>query len=130
VEYKDQVYGGVTVPSGKGVDELYSPEITNNNGFDATVSVVCTVENDQLKVKAILNEIHGFNHDGTPGPGAPAVFGMNFQAVSVGQKLAKDNKDGSCTDDTLFSGQAGGSLDGSGPPSALLPYGPATTHQP
>ena len=61
---------------------------------DATVSVVCTVKNDQLKVQAILNEIHGLNHDGTPGPGVPAVFGMNFQAVSVGQKLAKDNFDG------------------------------------
>jgi hypothetical protein len=30
----------------------------------------------------------------TPGPGVPVVFGMNFQAVSVGQKLAKDNSDG------------------------------------
>jgi len=51
------------------------------------------------------------------------VFGMNFQAVSVGQKLEKDNSDGSCVDDTLFSGQAGGYLDGSGTPSAVLAYG-------
>ena len=126
---KHPAYDWVNGPSGKGVDDLYTPEITNNNGFDATVSVVCTVENDYLKVNAIINEIRGFNHDGTPGPGAPAVFGMNFQAVSVAQKLAKDNSDGSCTDDALFTGQAGGYLDGAGTPSAVLQYGLDKTDQ-
>ena len=121
---KHPAYDWVNGPSGKGVDDLYTPEITNVNGFDATVSVVCTVKNDYLKVAAILNEIHGLNHDGTPGAGVPAVFGMNFQAVSVGQKLAKDNSDGSCTDDTgPLNGQAGGYLDGAGTPSAVLRYG-------
>jgi len=48
---------------------------------------------------------------------------MNFQAVSVGQKLAKDNSDGSCTADNLFTGQAGGYTDGSGTPTAVLAYG-------
>ncbi len=42
---------------------------------------------DGLKVNAILNEINGKNHDGTARAPVPAVFGMNFQAVSVGQKL-------------------------------------------
>jgi Type I phosphodiesterase / nucleotide pyrophosphatase len=127
---KHPAYDWVNGPSGTGVDDLYTPEITNNNGFDATVSVVCTVKNDQLKVTAILNEIHGLNHDGTPGPGVPAVFGMNFQAVSVGQKLAKDNSDGSCTDDTgPLNGQAGGYLDGTGTPSAVLEYGLEKTDQ-
>lgn len=32
---------------GKGVDDLYTPEITNVNGFDATASVVCTHPNGQ-----------------------------------------------------------------------------------
>ncbi len=96
---KHPAYDWVNGPSGKGVDDLYTPEITNVNGFDATVSVVCTVENDLKKVQAVINEIHGLNHAGTPGPGAPEVLGMNFQAVNVGQKLAKDNSDGSCTDD-------------------------------
>src|SRR3989454_5690954 len=91
----------VNRPSGTGVDDLYTPEITNVNGFDATVSVVCTAQNDQLKVNAIINEIHGLRHDGSPGPGVPAVLGMNFQAVSVGQKLASDNFDGSCNNDPL-----------------------------
>jgi len=106
-----------------GVDDLYTPEITNAPGFDATVSVVCTVENDQKKVQAILNQIKGLNHDDSPGPGIPKVFGMKFQAVSVGQKLEKDNSDGSRTEDTQFTGQSGGYLDGSGTPTAVLAYG-------
>jgi hypothetical protein len=126
---KHPAYDLVNGPSGKGVDDLYTPEITNNNGFDATGSVVCTVINDALKVQGILNEIKGLNHDGTPGPGVPAVFGMNFQAVSVGQKLEKDNRDGSCTADTTFTGQAGGYLDGAGTPSAVLAYGLQKTDQ-
>jgi len=74
-------------------------------------------------VNAILNEIHGLRRDGTPGPGVPAVFGMNFQEVSVGQKLAKDNSAGGCTSDTLFTGQPGGYTDGAGTPTAVLAYG-------
>jgi Type I phosphodiesterase / nucleotide pyrophosphatase len=124
-EDKHPAYDLVNGPSGKGVDDLYTPEITNVNGSDATVSVVCTVINDQLKVTGILNEIHGLTHDGSPGPGVPEVFGMNFQAVSVGQKLAKDNKDGSCTQDTdaRINGQPGGYVDGSGTPTDVLRYG-------
>ncbi len=120
---KHPAYDLVNGPSGKGVDDLYTPEITNNNGFDATGSVVCTVKNDYLKVQGILNEIKGLKHDGTPGPGVPAVFGMNFQAVSVGQKLEKDNKDGSCVADTTFTGQPGGYKDGAGTPTDVLNYG-------
>src|SRR5256885_14517045 len=48
---------------------------------------------------------------------------MNFQAVSVGQKLAKDNSDGSCIADTQFTGQPGGYLNGAGTPTAVLAYG-------
>jgi len=122
---KHPAYDLVNGPSGKGVDDLFTPEITNNTGFDATHSVVCTVQNDQIKVAAILNEIRGLRHDGTPGAGVPAVFGMNFQAVSVGEKLAKDNFDGSCKGDTdpKLNGQSGGYLDGSGTPTAVLSYG-------
>jgi hypothetical protein len=126
---KHPAYDLVNGPSGKGVDDLYTPEITNNNGFDATGSVVCTVNNDALKVQGILNEIRGLKHDGTPGSGVPAVFGMNFQAVSVGQKLAKDNKDGSCTADTTFTGQPGGYKDGAGTPTNVLAYALQKTDQ-
>ncbi len=119
---KHPAYDLVNGPSGKGVDDLYTPEITNVNGFDATVSVVCTAANDQKKVTAILNEIHGLKHDGSPANGVPTVFGMNFQAVSVGQKLADDNKDGSCPQSTLTH-KAGGYLDGAGTPTEVLAYG-------
>jgi hypothetical protein len=120
---KHPAYDIANGPSGKGVIDLFTPEITNNNGLDNTVSVVCTVNNDALKVQAILNEIKGLHHDGTPGLGVPAVFGMNFQAVSVGQKLAKDNSDGSCTVDNQFTGQPGGYTDGAGTPTAVLEFG-------
>src|SRR5262249_44988295 len=77
----------------------------------------------QKKVQAIINQIHGLRHDGSPGPGvAPAIFGMNFQAVSVGQKLATDNRDRSCSNDP-FTGQQGGYLDGDGTPRPVLAYG-------
>lgn len=122
---KHPAYDMVNGPSGKGVDDLYTPELTNFNGFDNTVSVVCTAQNDYLKVQAILNEIKGLTHDGKPGPGVPAVFGMNFQAVSVGQKLEKDNAAGGCTSDTdpTINGQPGGYLDGAGTPTPVLAYG-------
>src|SRR6202035_959253 len=91
---KHPAYDLVNGPSGTGVDDLYTPEITNVGGFDNTISVVCTAQNDALKVQAILNEIKGLTHDGTKFVGVPTVFGMNFQAVSVGQKLLMDNPGG------------------------------------
>jgi hypothetical protein len=118
---KHPAYDLVNGPSGQGVDDLYTPEITNAPGgaFDATVSVDCTVINDELKVKAIINEIRGLTHDGKPASGTPAVFGMNFQAVSVGQKLASDA--GICGG--KHTGLAGGYLDGAGTPTAVLAFG-------
>jgi predicted AlkP superfamily pyrophosphatase or phosphodiesterase len=118
---KHPAYDIANGPSGKGVDDLFTPEITNFGGFDNTVSVVCTVQNDQKKVAGILNEIKGLKHDGTPGPGTPAVFGMNFQGVSVGQKLSTDNAAGGCPNDS-FTGKLGGYKDGSGTPTDVLEY--------
>lgn len=40
-----------------------------------------------FKVRAVLNEIDGFNHSGTAHVGVPAIFGMNFQTVSTAEKL-------------------------------------------
>lgn len=121
---KHPAYDLVNGNSGNGVEDLYTPEITSVGGPDATASVVCTVANDAKKVQAILNQIHGLRHDGTAGPGVPSVFGMNFQAVSVGEKLAKDNRDLSCTSDTdpAINQQPGGYLDGDGTPTAVLAY--------
>jgi predicted AlkP superfamily pyrophosphatase or phosphodiesterase len=121
---KHPAYDLVNGPSGTGVDDLYTPEITNVGGLDNTHSVVCTVQNDNLKVQGVINEIHGLTHDGKPAAGVPEIFGMNFQAVSVGQKLASDNYDGSCVaDNGSLKGQPGGYKDGSGTPTAVLAYG-------
>jgi hypothetical protein len=46
---------------------------------------------DLLKVKILLNEIDGMKSDGSGPAPVPAVFGMNFQAVSVGEKLIDAN---------------------------------------
>jgi len=122
---KHPAYDLVNGPSGTGVDDLYTPEVTNVGGLDNTHSVVCTAENDLKKVHGIINEIHGLTHDGKPAPGAPVIFGMDFQAVSVGQKLVTDNYDHSCVSDTdpTINQQPGGYTDGSGSPSAVLAYG-------
>ncbi len=51
---------------------------------------------------------------------------MNFQAVSVGQKLAKNNKDNSCTSGSVqgsLNHHVGGYTDGSGTPTDVLQYG-------
>jgi arylsulfatase A-like enzyme len=62
-----------------------------------------------LKVNAILNEIDGFDHLRTKKTKVPTIFGMNFQAVSVGQKLNEKT-----------NGVTGGYLDAQGTPSAAL----------
>jgi predicted AlkP superfamily pyrophosphatase or phosphodiesterase len=126
---KHPAYDIANGPSGKGVDDLFTPELTNAGFFDNTVSVVCTAQNDNLKVQGILNEIRGFTHDGKHHVGVPTVLGMNFQAVSVGQKLESDNKVSNpalaCPTDTdpTIAGQPGGYTDGLGTPTAVLSYG-------
>jgi len=122
---KHPAYDILNGPSGLGVNDLYTPEITNVGGLDNTVSVVCTGQNDDKKVTAILNQIQGKSHDGTHHVGVPAVFGMNFQAVSVGQKLAHNNHAKTCTTDTITAlwDHAGGYTDGSGTPTDVLAYG-------
>ncbi|MDQ2728133.1 MAG: alkaline phosphatase family protein [Actinomycetota bacterium] len=57
------------------------------NGDFITDKVGNTEAYDQVKVDAVLNEIDGLNSAGTQHVGTPAIFGMNFQTVSVGQKL-------------------------------------------
>jgi predicted AlkP superfamily pyrophosphatase or phosphodiesterase len=82
---KHLAYDLVNGPSGKGVQDLYTPEIAANG--DATTSIAKTEANDDLKVTAIQNEIDGKDHTGTKSAPVPTMFGMNFQEVSVAQKL-------------------------------------------
>src|SRR5262249_26674450 len=128
----DIVQGPVALGPYPSVDDLYTPEIAANVGLTAgggitddplqsvtglsstNTSVKLTEAYDELKVKAILNEIAGLDHTGTNQVGIPAIFGMNFQSVSVGQKLAKD---------FLMGDQRGGYVDAAGTPTAVLQDG-------
>jgi hypothetical protein len=89
---KHPAYEILQGPSGQGIDDLFTPEVNSNNilggSGDNTQSFNAIRAYDQVKVDAIIHEIDGFNSIGTSYVGVPAIFGMNFQSVSVGQKLA------------------------------------------
>jgi hypothetical protein len=102
---KHPAYEIVSGPSGKGLDELYTPEINSTTvaataptliptpaaGDDWTKLPAYTRVYDDFKVTGVLNQIKGYDHTGTgKRHGVPAIFGMNFQAVSVGQKVTLD----------------------------------------
>ncbi len=125
---KHPSYEWTNGPSGEGVDDFYGPEInsipvalafagctpvpypdpTPDDGWTtALANVRCY---DQIHVQSILNQIDGYTHDRGKWVGVPALFGTNFQAVSVGQKLNTDP----------VSGQRGGYLNVLGEPTAGL----------
>ena len=73
----------------------YNPDGTGS--FFLTDSMQNVESYDQIKVDAILNQIDGFNSAHTTRAPVPAIFGMNFQTVSVGQKLVRtDCRSGPC----------------------------------
>ena len=94
---KHPAYEDLAGPSGKGLDEIFAPEINSQDtldpgaqvGDDYTTSYTGVRTYDTLKVNAVINWIDGYDSTRTTRTGVPAIFGMNFQAVSVGQKLAK-----------------------------------------
>jgi hypothetical protein len=108
-------------PSGQGVDDLYVLEINASNEFGTgiTKSLELTKGFDDMKVQGILNQIRGFDHTGTTKVGVPTIFGMNFQSVSVGQRL-KTNKTPQGNTANGSYGGPGGYLDGSGAPTPVL----------
>jgi hypothetical protein len=108
---KHPVYAAVSGPSidARNVDDYYAPEINSTvialPGVTTATGAACDPVRDlsqtgswtdsftniqcydTLKVNAILHEIDGKTHNGTHQAPVPTLFGMNFQAVSVGQKL-------------------------------------------
>ena len=73
-------------PSGTGVDDLYTPEINPDKR-----DISKTIDNDELKVKAVLNQIAGYASTDIGHAsfvGVPAIFGMNFQAPNIAQKFS------------------------------------------
>jgi Type I phosphodiesterase / nucleotide pyrophosphatase len=90
-------------PSGQGIGDFFTPEInssasktapTDPSQPDWTTNNLFTQRYDNYKVEAIINWINGHFHDGTGNPGTPAIFGMNFQTVSTGQKLPTSPTEG------------------------------------
>jgi predicted AlkP superfamily pyrophosphatase or phosphodiesterase len=89
---KHPAYEILNGPSGTGIEDLFTPEInsdapTAGSSEDWTKDNALTEQYDGYKVKAIVNEIDGFDHSGADAVGTPAIFGMNFQTVSTAQKL-------------------------------------------
>jgi hypothetical protein len=120
---KHPAYSSVAGRDGLSVlDDFYSPEINSN--VVALTPSISTVDGvncgtipdptadltswtnsftnvrcyDQLKVNAILHEIDGKDHLGAHKTKTPTIFGMNFQSVSVGQKLIEGTTKGGYMD--------------------------------
>jgi hypothetical protein len=71
---------------------------------------------DQLKVNAVVNWINGKNRLGTSTGPVPVIFGMNFQAVSVGQKLITP----AALPPDRNNSNSGGYLDAAGTPRPIM----------
>jgi hypothetical protein len=97
---------GVKTPTGISCSSVPDPGSDTSAWTNSFQNIQCY---DQLKVNAILNEIEGKDHLGNKTTTVPTVFGMNFQAVSVGQKLIEKS-----------NGVTGGYLDAAGTPTAAL----------
>jgi len=97
---------GVKTPTGISCSSVPDPGSDTSSWTNSFQNIQCY---DQLKVNAILNEIRGKDHLGNKTTKVPTVFGMNFQAVSVGQKLIEKS-----------NGVTGGYLDAAGTPSEAL----------
>ena len=110
---KHPAYEILDGPGGNGIDDLFTPEINSDAigyaaGDDWTSDNAATEQYDSYKVKAVLNEIDGYDHSGTQQVGVPAILGMNFQTVSTAQKLPTSD------------GLAGGYVPGTHTPGPLL----------
>ena len=87
---KHAAYDVLQGPSGTGIQDLFTPEINSladPAGHDWTQVNALTQQYDGYKVQAVLNQIDGYDHSRSVKLGTPAIFGMNFQSVSTGQKL-------------------------------------------
>ncbi len=68
------------------------PNPTGTGPYFITDYVSNTEAYDQIKVDGILNQIDARTSAGTPTGGVPAIFGMNFQTVSVAEKDVDPSK--------------------------------------
>jgi hypothetical protein len=106
---KHASYSFVAGPGGSGLNDYFSPEVDSNvvplPGIATPQGMSCVTipdstadlgswtnsfQNiqcyDALKVQALLYQISGKTHNGAAAQ-VPALFGMNFQAVYIGQSI-------------------------------------------
>src|SRR5579871_1491388 len=74
----------VTTATGVSCEKIRDPGSDLTAWTNSFANIQCY---DALKVNGILHQINGRNHENTKSAPVPTIFGMNFQAVSVGQKL-------------------------------------------
>jgi hypothetical protein len=82
---------------GMSIDDFFGPEIDSQavepNGVpypqddDWAHIDAATKQYDGYKVQAVINELNGYDHSGTQKVGVPGILGMNFQTVSVAEKV-------------------------------------------
>jgi len=97
---------GVVTPTGVNCSSIVDSGANLSAWTNSFQNIQCY---DTLKVNAILNEIDGWDHLRTKQTKVPTIFGMNFQALSVAQKLIEKS-----------NSTVGGYLDAQGTPSAAL----------
>jgi hypothetical protein len=117
---------------GHAIDDFFGPEIDSQavepNGTpyptdtDWAHDDAATKQYDAYKVQAVINELGGLDHSGTTRVGTPAILGMNFQTVSVAEKVDSPstltkNPDGSYTEGPM---ELAGYLPGTTTPGPLL----------
>lgn len=71
-------------PTGHAIDDFFSPELHH---AAAAHSIEGINHFDDLRTDALLNEIDGKDHAGTKAAPVPAIMGLTYQAISVGDKL-------------------------------------------
>src|SRR5579862_3830466 len=96
---KHAIYTSFNGPGsgGMSIDDFFGPEIDSQavepNGVpyptdtDWAHDDAATKQYDGYKVQAVINELNGYNHSGKEKAGVPAILGMNFQTVSVAEKV-------------------------------------------
>jgi hypothetical protein len=125
---KHAIYTSFNGPGsgGMSIDDFFGPEIDSQavepNGVpyptdtDWAHDDAATKQYDGYKVQAVINELNGFDHSGTQKVGVPAILGMNFQTVSVAEKVDSPS--------TLIRNSDGTYTEG---PTELAGYHPGTT---
>ncbi len=125
---KHAIYTSFNGPGsgGMSIDDFFGPEIDSQavepNGVpypsdtDWAHDDAATKQYDGYKVQAVINELNGYDHSGTQKVGVPAILGMNFQTVSVAQKVDSPS--------TLTANPNGTYTEG---PTELAGYYPGTT---